>query len=101
VRPSSEGNRSFRVGETVHLLARVSKPGTRTPTDAQVVVVRVARNDVPVAISDPDFLRVAEGDYVKVLPTVGLEPGTYHVRVRISDGEQAVVLAEDTFVLGA
>lgn len=98
---TSSAARNFKVGETVHLIVRVSEPGTKTPTDATVTVASLRRGDTVIPLDDPTFARVREGDYLKVLQTVGFDAGTYKVRVRVEDGPQAVVLADDQFVLTA
>lgn len=97
---ATSADRLFKVGETVHLSARVNKPGTKTPVDpAAVTLTTLRRNGVPVHVATTAFTREAEGQYSLVIPTVALEAGTYDLVVTLSDGAEKVVLLTDSFVL--
>jgi hypothetical protein len=93
-------DRSFLVGETVHLRSRVSLPGTRTPTDpASVTLTSLRRDGVETLVEPTPFTRVREGEYVLTLTTGLLPSGTYDVVVTHADGPAKVSLATDRFVL--
>lgn len=97
--PSDRGDRYYSVGETVVAAMRVSRPGTRTPADATVTMVKAQRiGDPAPVVSDDAFDREAEGDYAWRQPTDGWPPGTYNVVVRVA-GPNGVVLVRDHFVL--
>lgn len=100
---TSGADRQFFQGETVHLRARISKPGTKTPVDpTSVALTRLRRNGVVVALpAVTDYTRGAEGDYSLVVPTDALDPGAYDIVTTVSDGPQAVVLLPDQFVIQA
>jgi hypothetical protein len=92
--------RSFIVGETVHLEVRVSKPGTKTPTDPTTVqLASLKKGSQAITVSSPDFTRVAEGDFTYTIHTATLQPGTYNLVVRVASGTDEVVLVPDAFVL--
>lgn len=92
--------RSFLVGETVHLRSRVSRPGTRTPTDpAEVALTSLTLDGVETLQAPVPFTREREGEYVLTLTTEDLVPGTYGVVIRHADGPAKVSLATDRFVL--
>lgn len=99
--PSRSGttDRSFKVGETVHLSAKVSPPGSREPVDATVVLAVLRTGGVALSPAVTAFTRVATGDYTLSLPTVGLAPGLYEIVVRVSDGPSKVSLLVDQFAL--
>lgn len=92
--------RMFIVGETVDIEVRVSLPGTKTPTDpALVELAELKLGTTDVTPSPATFTRLAEGDYLYVIHTTSLDPGTYSVLTRVSDGADKIVLVPDSFVL--
>lgn len=95
-------DRTFTVGETVHLRVRASTAGTKTPatpTDG-VVLRRWSKDGVALALPDsPAFAVVTEGLYEFVVQSDDLEPGVYSWLAAASSGPTAVSQAEDTFVL--
>lgn len=97
----ASGDRYFLIGETVHLRARVSLPGTRTPTTATVTLASLKRDGTVITPATTAFTEVHEGDYTYVLATVGFTAGTYDVLVRVASGTSKVMLLSDKFVLRA
>lgn len=95
--------RSFVVGETVHLWARVSRPGSKQPYSPDIVrLTGLSRNGVAVILPDTvDFATEKTGEFHLVLHTADLAVGTYHIVVLLSDGPDAVRIMEDDFVLSA
>lgn len=98
--PTSSTTRSFVVGETVHLRTRVSKPGTREPTDpASVVLTSLKRGSDVLTPATTGFTRVGQGDFLLVLPTAGLIPGEYVVVITVADGPNRISILTDRFAL--
>lgn len=98
------GDRVFLIGETVEIVAKINKPGSKTPDNPASVVLAALRRagaTLPEAVADPAFARVSDGLYLFSLATDDLLAGTYTYLVRASDEATKVVLAEDTFVLKA
>lgn len=93
------GDRTFKVGETIHLRTRISVAGTRTPTDATVTLTRLMLGAVPVTVTPTAFTRINEGDYQLVLHTDSLVPGAYDVVITISGGPDLVAIVTDRFAL--
>jgi hypothetical protein len=94
--------REFKVGETVHLRARTSRPGTKTPLDVtQVRLTSLKREGVETLGSAQSFTRAAEGDYVLSVATAALQPGTYSVVAVADQGPTSVVVLTDEFELVA
>jgi hypothetical protein len=99
---SSGADRFYLVGETIHLHVKASKPGTKTPDDpATVVLTSLKVGGTPVTVATTAFTRVAQGDYVLTIPTVGFTPGTYSLAVTLANGADAVVILTDTCVVKA
>lgn len=94
---------NFLVGETVHLRARVSKAGTKTPYSPQTVrLTSLSLDGAPVVLpAVVDFTRLVEGEFLLILDTSTLAPGVYSVVVTLSDGPTAVRLLRGSFVLDA
>lgn len=91
--------RSFYVGETIDIRVRISKAGTKTPTDPDTVVLSsLLAGTTPVTPTVTDFTRQAEGDFLLTLDTVALDPATYRLVVRITGGDKVAIVA-DRFVL--
>ncbi len=101
----NQGDRFFKVGETVYVRAKVSLPGTKTPVDPDSVVLATLQrvgDTEPVEVPST-FGRLAEGDYSLGIATDELVPGTYNLTVRVQgpddDVPVRVVLPEDRFIL--
>lgn len=93
--------RAYKIGQTVNLRAKVSKPGTKTPTDpSTVTLVDLTLGGVSV-ISDTPFVRQQEGNYLLTIGTDALVPGVYKAIVRVEGGADKVWLGTDEFVLEA
>lgn len=93
-------DRSFMVGESVLLRVRVSKPGSRRPTDAgTVVLTSLRRGTTNVGVTTTAFTRVAEGEYELLVPTVGFTAGTYSLVVTVQGGPEKIVMVTDQFIL--
>lgn len=103
----SQGDRYFKVGETVYIRAKVSKTGTKVPTDPETVsLTKLQRVGDLAPLSVPgSFARNAEGDYSLGIATSGFAAGTYNVVVKVqgpgTDTPVKVVLVSDQFVLKA
>ena len=94
--------RNFKVGETVHMLSRVSLPGTKTPVSpASVALTSLTREDgEAVSVTLPmEFTEEREGELTLVLPTVDLVPATYLLTITHQSGPGRVALVTDAFVL--
>lgn len=93
--------RAFTVGETVHLRARVSTPGTRIPVDPdEVTLVSLQRAGTEILGGPMVFNKDAVGDYSLVLPTEGYVAGVYQLTVRYEDADpEKVVIDHDQFAL--
>ena len=97
---TTDMEKSFLVGETVHLRSRVAEPGTKKPVDPASVTLTSWRKGTEEILNSPiAFSREGQGEYALTLETVGMEPGTYHVTVMHSDGPERIAAATDTFVL--
>lgn len=97
---TTDMEKSFLVGETVHLRSRVADPGTKRPVDPDAVLLTSWRKGTEEILDAPvEFSREAKGEYALTLETVGMDPGTYHITVVHSDGPQRIAAATDTFVL--
>lgn len=95
-------DRSFVVGESVHLRIRVNAPGTRKPADAATVALSsIKRDGAPVTVTPTAFTRQGVGEYTLVIQTAALQPGIYDVSVTVADGPAATVIVPDRFVLKA
>lgn len=102
--PVSRPERSYLVGETVHLHVKVSKPGTKTPTDPNSVrlsSLNLAGESMMEGVPTLTFTRINLGDYTLVIPTVGFPLGTYDLTVTIESGPSAVVILGDRYVVQA
>ena len=61
--------------------------------------MRLSLNGDPVTVDTTGFAVVTDGEYLLVIPTATLSPGTYKYLVRVSNGPDEVTLAEGWFVL--
>lgn len=89
----------YLIGSTVRLRAKVTRTDTRAPADGTVELVRLSLNGEPVALDTTIFTQVTDGEFLLVIPTATLSPGSYKYLVRVSNGPDEVTLAEGTFVL--
>jgi len=100
-------DRNFTTGETVFLRARISKPGTKVPTDPTTVELASLTRDADrvVVVVPSGFTRQGEGDYFLGIATDGFEVGSYTAVIRTlgpsNETPRRVVLLSDQFVLEA
>lgn len=94
-------NRDYLIGETVTLRVAVNEPGTRKPTDPEIVgLTSIKRGTTPVTVTPTTFTKRSAGDYELVIATDALQAGTYNFVVTVS-GDAGVVLLPDKFALKA
>jgi hypothetical protein len=91
----------YLIPSTIRIRARVTKAGTRDPEDASVTLAALNVGGQSVAVTDRNFTKISDGEYVFLLATAALAPGTYKYVVRASNGTDAVTVVEDAFVLKA
>lgn len=93
-------SRHFVVGDTVFMYVKTSKPGTRTPEDADTVtLVSLTEDGLPVVPPVVDFTRIDTGSYELALVTDGWGVGVYKVIVRVFKAPNRAKLLSDEFVL--
>lgn len=93
-------NKTFLIGETIHLEAEIQDPRDGVPADPETVeIVDFKCDDESVSLPEgAAFARIYGGRYRMLLDTTDLGRGKYTYRVRAHDG-YGTAITEDSFLL--